>query len=182
MSGSFVKWIDYSLVPFCFLVLGKLLGLYIVISNLGIEWGVADFIGSFFSATPLVYGRDIQVVSTYSDVIMFGLIFVGTALQVFLLITRNHIQLTGKVKEVLIWANFDIWQETGAARQKLNVWLAYLMVAVLVIFFDFMALKVPFWLLTTAVLLTVMLVAAIDTAGKELEREIKQTNKYDFTL
>ncbi len=137
MNENFTKIIDYSLLPFSLIILGKTIGLYLVFTSLNIDWGVADFANSFISTTPIVYGKDLVTVSTYSNlfmfIIFFGIFIVQLTLATYRQYSTSNITLLRKIMQLPI---INIFERSKLLYTRLTVWTIYLWLITLYIIFD----------------------------------------------
>lgn len=156
-----LRVIDFSLVPFSFTVLGKVLGLFWVFRALNIDWGVADFANSVVSVTPLVYARDVTLVATYSNLVLFIVILVGTLLQflfnVVVLINQNQGRL---VKSALFLRRFHLFSNVENLRIRLFSWTAFLCLVAVYIAIDAIAQKTSWWLAGFSLIVTALVTAS----------------------
>lgn len=157
MSKSLVRLIDYSLLPFSLTILGKVFGLYFVLSLLGIDWGVGDFPGSFISATPIVYGKDLVAVSTYSNLIMFVLVFSLFAIQVAITQLRQQsLTNTQLLRRLLSLPKVNAFERGLIIYSRLYVWFAYIWLITVYIFIDTMIGRTQPWLMVVSLGLSIL--------------------------
>lgn len=147
MDSKLVKLIDYSLLPFSLTILGKTLGLYLVLNSMGIEWGVADFSYRFISVTPVVYGRDLGTVATYSNLIMYVALFLGLSFYLFLAALRQDKKLSVVAIRRLMQLRFlNVFQKGVYLYTRLSVWLVYLWLVTAYILLDVALGRSAIWL------------------------------------
>jgi hypothetical protein len=161
MTDRLINLLDYSILPFALTILGKTLGLYLVASNLNIDWGIAEFTNSFISATPLVYSRDVVILATYSNLIMYLLIFAAFTFRVLFILLRNKAHDDPNfMRQLVKYNSFSVFQKSSFIYTKAFVWGAYLWLVTGYIFIDFaignseswvMGLSVFFTLLSTSI-------------------------------
>lgn len=137
MNDRLVKLIDYSLLPFSLTILGKTIGLYVVLTLMDIDWGVGDFPNSFISVTPIVYGKDLQTVATYSNLFMFVLLFVGFCFYLLIANLRRKNLFNSRLLRIITQVNFvNVFQKGEFLYTRIFVWFTYLWLVTLYIIID----------------------------------------------
>lgn len=137
MNDRLVKLIDYSLLPFSLTILGKTVGLYVVLTMMGIDWGVGDFPNSFVSVTPVVYGKDLQTVATYSNLFMFVVLFVGFSFYLIVANLRRKNLFNSRLLRIVTQANFvNVFQRGEFLYTRIFVWFTYLWLVTFYILVD----------------------------------------------
>src|SRR5258708_33964257 len=74
MSKSLVKFLDNSLFPASIVILGKIIGILISSKIFGISWSLKDYANSVFAVSSVVSQKDMVILTSYSDLIMFGIV------------------------------------------------------------------------------------------------------------
>ena len=156
MNTNFVKILDYSLLPFSLLILGKTLGMYFVLSQLNIDWGIAEFANSLVSTTPVVFRKDLETVATNSNLIMFGVFYIFLGVQILFTFLRNRTD-DSKMLEKIMKLNFlNILQKSSAVYTRLIVWLVYLWLAMVIIVIDTLLGRNALWALGLTLIFAVI--------------------------
>jgi hypothetical protein len=162
MAPRLVKLLDYSLLPFSVLILSKLLGLHYVFTSLHIEWGVADYAGGIITATPVVYGRDLQLVSTYSNLFMFLAMFIGGSLLVAISFLRHRSANNPEfLRKLINLPQMNLLEKGLLFYTRIYVWAIYLWLATGYILLDVLMGRTAAWLALVAFALSVLLTAVL---------------------
>lgn len=74
MSKSLVKFLDNSLFPASIVILGKIIGILISSKIFNIQWSLKDYANSVFAVSSVVSQHDMIILTSYSDLIMFGIV------------------------------------------------------------------------------------------------------------
>lgn len=179
MSNNLVKLLDFSLLPFAITILAKALGLYLVLQTYGIDWGISEFPNSLINVTPLVYGKDLTVVATYSNLILFGVVFVAFSLQVLLSnLRQNAKQNMSLLRKLMQMPRLNLFQQGVHMYTKLYVWLMYVWLVAIYIIIDTALGRTQPWLAAVSTILTIGITAIVlaDTA-KEIENLKKNVGR-----
>jgi hypothetical protein len=185
MSDRLIKLLDYSILPFALTILGKTLGLYIVAGSLNINWGVAEFTNSFISATPLVYARDVQILSTYSNLIMFLLIFTAFSIRVvFILLSNKAYRDPDFMRRMIKHNTFSYIQRSSLIYTKAFVWAVYLWLVTIFIVIDSILGNTQVWLVGLSMILTLLNTSIfVYESNKEFEKFLntKENSELNFS-
>lgn len=175
MSSSLIKLIDSAILPAAFLVLGKVLGLYLTIQFFNLEWQVNFVNGSLISVYPVVFEKDLLTASTYSDFIMLFVMIIGL---IWITIRANffhnsHVdprlvaRLAGMNMLELIKDSFKIYHSAA-------MWVTFTCAAELMIIVNTIMGKTQLWVPIIGLLaIIVTLVVLLKDVENELEREKK---------
>lgn len=174
MSDNFVKIIDFSLLPFSLVILGKVLGLFVVISSLNISWGIADLSGNFISASPVIIGGEITKVATYSNLVLFLIILIGILFQLLSLRIQSIKDLSVKIELFLEKVKLGfLVPKSRLPFLRLGVWLFFYSIVVLYIFVDTFIGNTQLWLAISVLIVSVIVIAQ---ASIEFSSQIKLLN------
>ncbi len=155
MIRGLVKFLDLALLPFAITILAKVLGLYIVLNWLDIDWGIAEFPNSVFSVTPLVYGRDVFVVATYSNLILFFVVFLFAAINILGITLRSKsISDPVRFRQILGLIPENWLQKGYFLHTRSFVWVLYLWLVTVYIIIDSMFGRTHSWLLVVSSILS----------------------------
>jgi len=129
MSRSLIQFIDAALLPAALMLIGKVIGLILTVQLFNIPITIVEAGNSLFSVRPQVLPQDLQIVNTYSDMVMYLLVAAGFSF-VLLQATRFHdthikpallIKLSNLNLLNLVKSSFDIYHY--AAIWLLGIWL-----------------------------------------------------------
>lgn len=182
MSRKLVALLDYSLLPFALTILAKSLGLYVVLATYNIDWGLSEFPNSLINVTPIVYGRDLVGVSTYSNLILFVTIFVAFSFQVLISNLRQNARMnTSLLRRLLNMPQLNLLQKGWQLYTRIYVWLLYVWLVTVYILVDAALGRTAGWLAIVSFVMTslVTLVVLSDT-NKELESLKKFSNRFNL--
>ena len=175
MSSSLIKLIESSIFPAALLVVGKVIGLYLVIRLNGLEWQVNFVNNTIFSVFPVVFGKDLLIVSSYSDLIMLILVLSGFVFMVVraLYFHNTHIDPRTVVKLAnlnfmgLIKGSFKIY--TGA-----SIWFIFSFLAEILTIVNMVMGKTYMWVaIFGAVVIIILTVVLI----RDIEVEVRRHRK-----
>jgi hypothetical protein len=178
MTDKFVKIIDYSLLPFSILILSKVIGLFFIFDSLNIDWGVGGYANQLLSATPIVYAKDLMVVATYSNLIMYFVMFIYFSIQLLISNLRQNATKNNKLLlRLLKFEKINFFQGGVYLYTRIFVAGAYLWLATIYILIDAIIGRTAGWLVLVSLVLSslVTLMLFKDTA-KELD-SILHSNK-----
>lgn len=182
MSKSFLRLIDYSLIPAVGLVLGKVLGVYVVGIMFNIDVSMRRYSDSIFSYAPEVSNSEIQVVSSYSDLIMFSVIAVifSAILIRAVFLHSSHIKptlvtkLANKNLVNLIYSSYDIYH-AGA------ITLIFTWAATILTFANVVTEQTYAWVgIATFIASIVMTVLLLQDVYREIENIKKNPGSYEW--
>jgi hypothetical protein len=182
MSNSLVKLIDSSLLPVLAIVIGKLLGIYIVSSFFYIDVNFKVATDSLLSLTPVVSKTDLVVVSTYSDLIMY--LFIGVGFSITLLrsvyLHETHISVNTIIQlarynlMTLVKTSYDLYHSAFT-------WLIYTWVANLLILINTLLFKTEVWLLTVTTIFSIALtIILFRDLFKEIELSKRKIGRHNL--
>ncbi|MFW5702658.1 MAG: hypothetical protein ACOCXP_01685 [Candidatus Dojkabacteria bacterium] len=182
MDDKLVKLIDYSLLPFSLTILGKTVGLYISFYFLGIDWGIGEFSNSFISVTPIVYGRDLGAVSTYSNLFMFLLIFLGAAFLLLIQGLRKKSLVNTRVLRMIMQLRLNgILQKSALMHARIFVWMFYLWLVSIYILFDALLGRTDSWLAAMSMFMSLLLSANLFAdISREYERLVAKRQNLGY--
>jgi|GEM_PF-6992302 len=170
MSARLIKIIDFSLLPLALLLLGKVAGLALSFNMLGIQWGVVDFPGQLINVTPVVLGRDLHTVQTFSNFVMFIPLLVLISAQIYILDLRSKIDKNFSLLRRIITSPLEgVFMKSAMLFTRTLVWLCYLVLAAVYILWDTLQGNTSIFL-GAAVLITTA--GAVFWAYKEMSGEI----------
>ena len=159
------------MLPAIILIMGKVLGVYLIIFIFGIDFGFASSSDVIFSLTPVVAGEYLQLVSSYSDLIMFILVASGFTyvLSSALYFHDSHI----KVSTINMLAKYNLLFLIRSSYQLYHsgiIWLAFTWICDLVVLINVSLGKTYSWILFVTTIFTLALtVILFRDLFKELE-------------
>lgn len=161
-SNKLLRIVDYSLLPAALAILAKLFGTFFVLNSLGVDWGVAEFPNNLFSVAPIVYGKDLQTVATYSNLLLFTVLALGLGLQLLSLVWQR--------KPLHSTVIFRLLSETGMWKLlrfganefvRVYVWFIFLWLVQFFILLDVLWQRSAAWLLVLSALVTFSLTSVL---------------------
>lgn len=182
MSKSFLKLVDYALVPAVVMVLSKVLGVYLVGMLFDIDVSMQRYEDSLFSYAPEVSIEDIKTISSYSDLIMFTAVAVIFSIILIraIFLHSSHIKptlmttLASKNLFSLIYTSYDIYH-AGA------VSLIFSWAATILIFSNVLMAQTYAWVgilaFFSSVIMTVML---LHDVYREINNIKKNPGSYEW--
>lgn len=179
MSSSIIKLIDSSLIPAALVILGKVIGLYITISILDLDWQMNFENNKIIGVYPVVFEHDLQRASTYSDLIMLLIVYGGLGFETFRSIFLHNTHIHPSVVVRLVNLNlFGLVKDSFYIYFKASMWFVFSLLALCFVILNFFQGKTSFWVplfgLIILVLLTVFLI-------RDVEMEVKNRMK-DLSL
>jgi hypothetical protein len=151
-----MKLIDVSLLPAAGMVIAKLVGVFLVISLLGIQWSIQDYTGSIFASQTAVSLDRLQEVSSYSDLFVLIMMSAGIAWVLYRAIYLNTQRIGPKLLAKLVEKNlmslvagsFDIFYSA-------TVWTIFSWLTAFTIFLNVLNGKTYAWIALVALLLSI---------------------------
>lgn len=171
MSRSLIHFIDAAMLPAALMLLGKIVGLVLTVQIFNIPISIVEASNSLFSVRPEVLPQDLQIVNTYSDMIMYLFVAAGfsfvllqatkfheTHIKPGLLVKLSNYNLMGLVK-----SSFDIYHY--AAIWLLGLWLTTVLIALNAAFA-----KTEIWLSVATIIASVIFTSILlQDVYKEIE-------------
>ena len=182
MSKSLIKLIDSSLLPAAFMILGKVLGVYLVAKFFNLEWALQNSTSTFFSLRPVFAEKDLVMVSSYSDLIMFLFVLLGLSFTIFraIYLHSSHVdpRLVAKLATNnlldLIKDSFDVYHEAA-------IWLVFAWASVATIFLNVLLEKTYVWVgLVGLISVLGFSLILLRDVGKEVEVSRKKITTENF--
>ncbi len=182
MSKSLIKLVDSSLLPASILIIGKVVGIYLVARIFNLEWALQNSADSFFSLRPVFAEKDVLTVSSYSDLIMLLFVLLGMSFSLFraLYLHSSHIDPRFVAKLAtnnllnLIKDSFDVYHEA-------SMWLVFTWIATFTIFLNVLMEKTYIWIFALGLIscfaFTLILIRDV---GKEIELSRKKITTVNY--
>jgi len=175
MSNSLFKLIDYSLIPAALMVVGKLVGIFLIAGLFSIHIEVRTLANALFAFETLVAPDDLPLISSYSDLFAFALMAFGFA---FILISalyfhESHMQISTLNK----LAKFDMLSLIKGSFELYHsgfVWLIFLWLANLLILINVSLQRTYLW---TFIVTSVFAMALTIIFLKDLLQEVQLARK-----
>ncbi|KXK26422.1 MAG: hypothetical protein TR69_WS6001000425 [candidate division WS6 bacterium OLB20] len=161
MTSSLIKLIDYALLPLVLIILGKVLGVYVVSALFGVELGVSQG-GSYLPFQPAVPAQDLQTVSSYSDLFMFAVIATGFS---FILVSALKLHDTHiDVKTVTMLAKFNLLSLMKTTYELYHagaIWIIFVWLATAVILLNALTGATYWWVFVFALVFSLSTTIAL---------------------
>jgi len=182
MTKRFINFIDLSLLPFSLVILAKVIGLYVVIRLLNIDWGIANFGNNIISVTPLVYAKDIHILASYSNLILFSVLFLGFSIQLLISNLRQTSRTNNNFLRLAIrMSTLNVFSKGLHLYTKIYIWLFYVWLVVGYILLDFILGRSDLWVCIVSLVLAIIITAVLimDTV-KEYNNVLKFARTQGF--
>ncbi len=170
MQKSLISILENSLFPSALVIFGKFIGIALVISYFDLPYTVSGYASSALNGTLSVTSDHAELISTYSDIIMFSVIALGFSFHLIRAIFFHDTHLSPKFITQLADLNLlSLIKDTYDIYHKAAVWLGFLWVAVSIIVINVVLGTTLFWVGIVAVITTLALsVGLIQDAYQEL--------------
>lgn len=174
MSNSLVKIIDSSLLPAVLLVFAKFFGVYFAAKLFGVDLGIAED-SNLFNLTPLVPHEQLQLISSYSDLIMFILIASGFLVVLIRAVYLHDSHINIKTIRQLTDLNLlDLIRSSYELYHNAVTWFLFNWIAVALILINYLLGKTYAWIFYAAFLFTIALTLAL---FRDILKELELTKK-----
>lgn len=147
-----------------------------------LPWGIKDYAGSLFTIQTVVREQDLQLVTTYSDLLM--LIFVATGLTV--VIIRSVYLHESHINPMIVsrLANFNLLSLIKSSYEiyhKATIWTIFNILATVLILINVIAGRSAVWVGIIGVTATIILVVILlQDVYKEIENVRREPSKYKW--
>ncbi|MEI6886871.1 MAG: hypothetical protein WCK31_01385 [bacterium] len=178
MSKTLVKLVDSAIFPAALLIVSKVLGLVLTNNIFGLNWGIDHQIEQFqLFSVQILYTDHASIITatTYSNLIMYGVIFIGLVVRIIQarFLHNEHIspRLLTKLAEnnllTIVKTSFDIYLEG-------SIWLAFSWLAWFIVFINFVL-----ELNSLGFCLSILLVQILATTifFRQINREFEESKK-----
>lgn len=171
MSSSLMKLLDASLLPAALLIVGKVIGLYLVINLGGFEWQINFDNNTIFSVYPVVWEHDLTVISSYSDLILMLIMLSGFGFYTIRAIYFHDTHVDPQMVAKLVKFNvLDLVSSSYKIFLKATIWFIFNWVAVALISWNSIIGKTFFWVALFAIISVISLSVIL---LKDIESEIE---------
>jgi hypothetical protein len=170
MQKSLISILENSLFPSALVIFGKFIGIAFAISYFKLPYTVSNYTSSVLNGSLSMSAEHAEIISTYSDIIMFVLVAVGFSFHLARAIFFHDTHLSPKFITQLADLNLlNLIKDTYEIYHKAAVWLGFLWVAVSVVVLNVLLGTTMFWVGIVAVIATVALsIGLIQDAYQEL--------------
>ncbi len=182
MSKSFLKLVDYAIVPAIAIILGKIVGIAIVSAALGIPVSLREYSESILNAAPYVPLQDLSVVASFSDLIMFAFSAGVFSFSIFqaVYLHDSHIKPTLAVRLI----NKGLWrliQNSYEIYHSSFVGLIFLWLATIAIIINAAIGLTYVWVVVIAVVISSLLsLILLQDVYREVENLRKSPGQYSW--
>ncbi|MCA9385032.1 hypothetical protein KC717_00125 [Candidatus Dojkabacteria bacterium] len=175
MSPSLVKLVDASILPAAILIVAKAIGLYLVISFLGLEWQIEYANNSIFSVYPVVFKRDVGVLSTYSDLFVILVMLAGYGIVTFRATHLHNSHIDPKLVVTLAKLNFlGLVKDSYKIYHTAAVWILFSLVAIIFTSYNVIVGTTAGWVIIIGLLIFAGITVALI---RDIEDEIARAKK-----
>lgn len=180
MSKSFIKLLDNALLPASLMLVSKFIGVFLTIKVFNLDWVVNQTPNNFLSFQTVLSSQDVILVTSYSDLIMFGVLALGFSFNLIraIFFHNSHInsdlinRLASKNLLSLIANSYEIYHSA-------TVWLFFMWAAALMVLSSALTNSIYSWVgllvLGLSILLTIVF---FQDVYKEVENARKHPGKY----
>src|SRR5688500_8880146 len=127
MQKSLITILENTLFPSALVIFGKFIGIAIVISYFKLPYTVNNYTSNVLNGTLTISAEHVELIFTYSDVIMFVLIALGFSLHLIRAIFFHDTHLSPKIITQLADLNLlNLIKDTYEIYHKAAVWLGFL--------------------------------------------------------
>lgn len=148
MANSLIKLIEYSLVPAVLMILGKLFGVYITAALFSVDVVIKTGTGNFFDFSPVVGVADLQLVASYSDLIMFIFVAIGFSINLVMAVYTHDTHINTKTINLL--AKFNLLSLISSSFQLYHsgiIWFLFTWLSIIVILINILIGNTQIWVL-----------------------------------
>lgn len=158
MSKLLKKILKAAVFPAALMIVGKLAGLSLANRVFNLGWELETNVGSLFSVRVSYADTQSVIISnSYSNLLMYLLMFIGTAVVLFQAYFLHSTHQNPKVLVKLVNVNFLLWlTDSENLFPKLAVWLAFLWGTTLILITQTIQGMTYPWISTSALVITVL--------------------------
>lgn len=182
MNSSVIKLVDAALLPAAIMVLGKFLGMILVLWIFQIPWTLeqASQNVGMFGITPGIEAADVITASTYSDIFLYTIMAVGFSLVLFRVTVLSTHRITPKMLVRLSNANLlGLVKSSYDLYHQASVWTLFLWVTALTIIVNVALGKTEPWVALAAIAANILFTSLIlQDVYKEIEGGRKNLGKH----
>ena len=177
MTKSLLYLIKLSVIPILVLIVGKLIGIAVAGSFLGvnINWAVSSPMDLL---TPAVAAAEISRVTTFADIVMYGLLAIGMSI---ILIQSSYFHDSHvDVNAVSKLADYNLLGLIKSTYELYHwgfIWTLYLLIGTIVIMVDYFAGRADLWALIITSLFSIF---SIMILVKDVYNEIETAKKITY--
>ncbi len=180
MSKSLIKLLDNAILPAALLVVSKFLGILLVAQIFSIDLYIEQNTNNILSFQTILSSQDIITVTSYSDLLMFGLIALGFTLNLIIAIFlhNSHInpitlmKLSDRNLLNLVKSSYEIYHSA-------SIWLLFLWISTIIILGNVLNHVVYPWIGNLVILVTLVLTTIfLQDVYKEIENIKKHPKDY----
>lgn len=184
MSKSLIRLIDSSLLPAAIIILGKVVGLYLIAKAFDIPWTVENTPDALFSIRPTFDESNILIVSSYSDLLMFLLVLIGLSFSLFRAIFFHASHIDPKLVAKLATNNLlSLIKDSFGIYFEGSMWLVFSWIATFTIFINILLNKTFMWIGFLTLIVTLgFTVALLKDVVKEIELSRKRITVQNYSL
>jgi len=130
MSRSLIKLVDNSLLPAALMVIGKFVGVIVVIQLFNISTSIREYSNSLFSYSTILKPEDVLTVTTYSDLIMYAVLAIGFSVNIFRAVYLHSSHIKPTLVSRLVNKNlFSLIQNSYEIYHSAAIWLVFVLVS-----------------------------------------------------
>ncbi len=175
MSDSLIKLIDASILPASLMVVVKFLGVVLVAQFFDVGWRINFANENFFSTFPVLLGRDLVFVSSFSDILMLMVILGGFTYCVLkaLLFHDTHIN-PRMVARLASWDLLGLIKNSSKIYYSSVVWLIFSIISVVLVWINIVSGKTNIFVGIVGVLIIIITSTLL---VRDIEDEISRAKK-----
>jgi hypothetical protein len=182
MSKSLIKLVDNALLPAAVMILGKFLGVVLTIRFFNIPSSIERNVNSIASFSTTLRAEDVQLVTSYSDLIMFS----SVALLFIFVIFKAVYFHSSHIKPVLVTRLlnknlFHLIQNSYEIYHSAVVWLLFSWLASVLTLINVIAGQTYAWIGIAAVFCNIVLTAVLlQDVFREIENIKHNPGRYQW--
>ncbi|MBD3363416.1 hypothetical protein GF362_06890 [Candidatus Dojkabacteria bacterium] len=172
MSSSIIKLIDSAIIPAALIILGKVLGLYIIISLFGLEWQMNFENNALIGVYPVVFEKDLLLASSGSDLIMLLVVLSGLAFETIRGVYFHNTHVDPKIIVRLTKVNLlGLVKDSFQIYYKASMWFVFSVVGVIYVILNSIQGRTFFWVpISGTIILIILTVLLIRDIELEIEK------------
>lgn len=180
MSKSLIKLLDNAILPAALLVVSKFLGILLVAQIFSIDLYIEQSNNNILSFQTILSSKDTILVTSYSDLLMFGLVALGFSLNLILAIFfhNTHIKpitlmkLSDRNLLNLVKSSYELYHSG-------SIWLLFLWISTFIITANvFNNLAYPWVAILSVVVSIVLTTIFLQDVYREIENIKKHPKEY----
>lgn len=182
MSKSLINFLDNALLPASIMVFGKFVGIFLTLKFFNLPYSVAQVTNSFLSTSTFLKEADVQLVVSYSDLVMFLFLAVGFSINVFraVYLHSSHVKpaLVARLANHnllrVIRSSYDIYHAA-------SVWLIFMWVGTMIIIVNVLTQQTFAWIGIVSLIISVVLtIVLLQDVYKEMENIKNKPGDYEW--